>query len=316
MGAKIKICSDNIIVITGITRSGKTLLCPIVSSLKNCEQFFFNTVVENILVMQVMKKIDFDAADHIIVKAINEIILDRLLGRNLNTRNSDLTSINSYKNKKIYLKRANSDSNKNVHKSKELKKNFFPIMFHEALFNLDLIEKTLNKPKIINISRHPVDLITSWLKKKYGKQFYSKIINGSYTFNYKSEVLPFFCLGIEKIILRQKTNEDRVIKMVSNLSNIFKKNFLKSKNKKNIILIKHDSFVTKPHEHTKHICKKFKLKKTSFLNKVLKEQNCPRNINFDKRKNDYKYILSKLSNENKKIFNKMIHEYESDIVTY
>ena len=59
MFSDITLCSKKIILITGMTRSGKTMLCPIISSLKNFEQFFFNTVVENISVMNFMKEINF-----------------------------------------------------------------------------------------------------------------------------------------------------------------------------------------------------------------------------------------------------------------
>ena len=68
----IKISAKKIILITGLTRSGKTLLCPIISSLKNCEQFFFNTISENVSVMHYMKKINFNTANYIVKKEINE----------------------------------------------------------------------------------------------------------------------------------------------------------------------------------------------------------------------------------------------------
>ncbi len=101
----IKISAKKIILITGLTRSGKTLLCPIISSLKNCEQFFFNTISENVSVMHYMKKINFNTANYIIKKAINENIQDKLLGRNLNNKKNDFTSLNNYKKKKNLFKK-------------------------------------------------------------------------------------------------------------------------------------------------------------------------------------------------------------------
>ena len=46
------------IIITGLTRSGKTAVIPIISSMKNCEQFFFNTTVENLTIYNYLKLID------------------------------------------------------------------------------------------------------------------------------------------------------------------------------------------------------------------------------------------------------------------
>ena len=316
MFAKLNLCAKKIILITGMTRSGKSLLSPIISSLKNSEQFFFNTIVENVLQMHYMKKINFNVADHLIKKAINECIYDKILGRNLNTKKDDFTSINLYKNKKIYMKRISLPKSKNLENSIELEKNTFPILFHSGFLNLPLIENSLNKPGIINISRHPVDLISSWLKKKYGKINSSSTIITACTYDYNNFQLPFWCLGIEKEIIKEKTNEDRILKMIFNLNSKFKKNYLKSENKKNINLIKMDLFVTHPHKILKNICNQFKLRKDIFSEQVLREQRCPRIIDLEKRKKEKKKILSNLSNENKIIFSKMIRDYESNNLTF
>jgi hypothetical protein len=316
MFAKLNISAKKIILITGMTRSGKTLLSPIISSMKDSEQFFFSTISENILVMNYMKKINLNTADHLIKKTINESIYDKLLGRNLNTKKNDYTSIYSHRKKKLYLKRANLPKDFRIEKAIELKKNIFPILFHAALLNLPLIENSFNKPYIINISRHPVDIICSWKKKKYGKDHYLSTTSTVCNYNYNGKMFPFFCLGIEKNIFKQKTNEDRILKMIFNLNHKFKKNYKNSKNKTKIILIKLDLFVTNPKKYIKQICSQFNLQKTKFLETVLKEQKCPRTINFEKREINKKIILSKLSNENKIIFSKMIIDYESNSLTF
>ena len=107
MYENIKLCSKNIILVTGMTRSGKTLICPIISSLNRCEQFFFNSLVENISVMNLKGSLNNAVADHLIKKAINENIQDKLLGRNLNYKKNDFTSLKKNKKKHIYAERTN-----------------------------------------------------------------------------------------------------------------------------------------------------------------------------------------------------------------
>lgn len=312
----INISAKKIILITGLTRSGKTLLCPIISSLKNCEQFFFSTIAENISVMNYMNKLNFNTAKLIIKKTVNENIQDKVLGRNLNNKINDFTSIDNYKYKSIYLKRIRSPKKKLFENSKEFKKNFFPILFHEALLNLRLLETSFDLPKIINISRHPIDLITSWIKKDYGSKHYSSMSNTVLTYRYGKKILPFFCIGIEKEILNQKTKEDKIVKMIDNLNKIFKKNYLKSLNKKNIILIKYDKFLTNPNKFINQICSKFKISKTKHLKIVLKEQRCPRKIDYKQRIKNHQKIFLRLSYENKKILDKMITQYENNKLTF
>ena len=104
--------------------------------------------------------------------------------------------------------------------------------------------------------------------------------------------------------------------MINNLNDIFKKNYLKSSNKENIIMIKYDEFALNPQRVIKNICFKFDLKKDKFLKTVLKEQKCTRNIDYKKRVNNYKKFSLKLSNENKTIFNNMIIKYENNELTF
>lgn len=313
--ADIKPSTKNIIVITGLTRSGKTAICPIISSLKNCEQFFFSTAAENLNTLNFLGKVDFKTSKNLIQRCINEEVQDKINGRNLNTKKNDYTSISSFKNISMYLKRVNASHKPNENHN-DYKKNNFPILFHEALLNLKLIEESMFSPKIINISRHPVDLVKSWINKRYAKQHYKLSNNNVITYLHQNKVTPFFCYGIENKIKYQKSEEDMIVNMVFNLNKIFKKNYQKSKKKHNLILIKFDNFVLKPKKYLDLVCKKFSLKKTSHTNKVLLEQKCPRKLNYKERIINKAKISAKLSQENKKIFLKMIDEYENNKVTF
>ena len=51
----VNLSTNKFIIITGLTRSGKTALTPIICSMRNCEQFFFNTIVENLLIYNYLK---------------------------------------------------------------------------------------------------------------------------------------------------------------------------------------------------------------------------------------------------------------------
>ena len=54
---EINLSSKKFIVITGLTRSGKTALSPIISSLRKCEQFFLSTPSENLLALNFQKRL-------------------------------------------------------------------------------------------------------------------------------------------------------------------------------------------------------------------------------------------------------------------
>ena len=161
---EINLSSKKFIVITGLTRSGKTALSPIISSLRKCEQFFLSTPSENLLALNFLKKINFQLSKNFIRRILNEQVADKIYGRNLNLRNEDYSCIKNYNGEIDYNKRAKQEKSREYTK-KILKLNNFPILFHEGLVNLNLLNESLNNPKIVNLSRHPVDIIKSWKKK-------------------------------------------------------------------------------------------------------------------------------------------------------
>ena len=102
---EVRLSTNKFIVVTGLTRSGKTALTPLISSMKNCEQFFFNTVVENLFIYNYLKLIDDKTSKSLITRALNEEVFDKIYGRNLNTKKNDLTNLKKYKGEVNYKKR-------------------------------------------------------------------------------------------------------------------------------------------------------------------------------------------------------------------
>lgn len=311
----INLSTDKFIIVTGLTRSGKTAVAPLISSMKNSEQYFFNTTVENLTTYNFLKSINDKVAKNIIIHALNEEIFDKIYGRNLNNKKFDLTNIKKYRGEVDYQKRILTKKSNSITK-KILKKNIFPILFHEALINLKLIEKVFNSPKIINISRHPVDIINSWIKKDYVDEYFNTPESNVVTIKYKDKILPFFLRGCESKLKFCKSKEDKIILMQYNLKNLFEKNYKFSKKKKNLILIKFDDFLLEPHKILNDISIKFNLKLSKNVNLALKEQNCPRVIDYSARSKIRIRIIKNLSPKFRDIFEKMIYEYENNLKVF
>ena len=81
---------------------------------------------------------------------------------------------------------------------------------------MKLLENLFNKVKIINISRHPVDIVNSWIKKDYVDKYFETSKSNIITINYKNKVLPFFLKNFENKIKFCKSKEDKVILMQLN----------------------------------------------------------------------------------------------------
>ena len=91
-----------------------------------------------------------------------------------------------------------------------------------------------------------------------------------------------------------------------------KKIIIYQKKKNNIILIKFDDLLLKTKEVVKKISEKFNLKLSGNVSQAMREQNCPRYLDYKNRLRTKKRILKNLSPKFKDIFKKMIYQYENN----
>ena len=97
--------NEKIIFVSGLTRSGKSLLCSILSTLSKNEKFNMNFMLENIFQLTYLKKINIETSTFLIKTFCDLLLYDQMIGRNVNFRPSDYTSIWNTKNAKEFLLR-------------------------------------------------------------------------------------------------------------------------------------------------------------------------------------------------------------------
>mgnify|MGYP000088312976 CR=1 FL=1 len=310
---RYKNITDNLIFISGITRSGKSILCPLISSFKKTENFTLNSVAEVVLAKMHSLLINKEVGKYLIKISYNEILYNIAIGRNLNLKKTDYSSVTNHINFKSYQKRLITHENKLNFKN-TLKKNFFPTMFHDLMIDPQTIIEVFPKGKILNIERHPVDVILSWKKKEYGKKYLKNERNLILSFNKNKKIIPFYIIKNYQEFLRQKTDEDRIIFMLWEINKIIKKKYkkLNKKQRKSIITITFDDLTTKTFDTLKRIESFLKIKKSSHTYKIAKKENCPRKPNYTNRLTGNLLIQKKISELNKKKLFNLINLYEKN----
>ncbi len=227
----LNILTGQLIFLGGVTRSGKSFLCPIVSTFKKTEMFICNSIAENIYYLNYLKMINDQSALYLFRHIYNEKIYNLNIGRDLNRRKFDYSSINKYKNHKIYHQREKSKDEGDI-KIKNIRRdqNNYPIMFHDVLINPNFIFKSFPKSKVIFIERDPVDLIYEWKEKKYYGQFYSNPRNTTLAFKFNKKVsYPFWCKGHENEFIKLNNTYEKTIFLIDKLYGLQKNNYLKYK---------------------------------------------------------------------------------------
>ena len=61
----INILTEKLLFLGGVTRSGKSFLCPIISSLKKTEMFICDSVAENVYYLNFLNMIKYDQAKYL-----------------------------------------------------------------------------------------------------------------------------------------------------------------------------------------------------------------------------------------------------------
>jgi hypothetical protein len=300
----INVLTGRLIFLGGVTRSGKSFLCPIVSTFKKTEMFICNSTAENIYYLNYLKMIDYESASYLFRHIYNEKIYNLNIGRDLNRRKFDYSSINKHKNYKIYLQREKSRNEGDI-KIKDIRKskNNYPIMFHDILINPNFIFKSFPKSKVIFIERNPIDLIFEWKQKKYHGNFYLNPRNTTLAFNFKKKIsYPFWCKGYENEFAKLKNANEKTIFLLEKLYGLQKKNYLKYKKKyiKNILLLKFENLVHETDIEIKKVEKFLNLKKSEFTALEIINQNGNRDNTNLTRKIKKEKIIKNVSNKFKK----------------
>lgn len=298
---------NKLLFIDGITRSGKSSICQTIVALKNVEHVDLNYDFEYLFAGLVNKKIDLDYAKNFFDSSFSRYTYDRVLGRNLNLKKADFTSIfNSY-DPKIYLDRIKSNKFKHYHYKKTTnKKNFeldetfnflksnhlyFPIQTHYLLENYGLLKKLDLNYKLIRLNRHPVDLIYSYYKRGWGKIIKYNMDHpykyASYCKKKNGILIPWFVDISERKYKKLNEINRCIFSVISNLKKIRKKNYLHTH------VVNFDLLCKNPNTEFKKICKFLNVKKQKKLNSFLLRANFPRKINEKDRQKKYAFLISK-----------------------
>ena len=99
-----KLCKK-LVVVDGLPGCGKTMLSAVISSLNRVEILKYSYEIETLCLMNHLKKIDISTAKSMIQFQLDLILYNQTMGRELNFRFSDLSSVFKSINKGTFFKR-------------------------------------------------------------------------------------------------------------------------------------------------------------------------------------------------------------------
>ena len=300
----LKVLIKKIILIDGISRSGKLLTGSLVSSFENSEHLEFGLNFEHFCPAVEFKKVDLEFARAYLSNYLNELIYNKYLSRNVNFRPNDRTGVANSINFKMYKKRLNINEGDQIIKLIKKENKQVPFITHDILVNIDALNELKIDYKMIEIFRNPFSLAMSWYKRglgyRYGKDYrmFTLLIK-----KYK-KFLPWY--DVVSNTNKSAVNDlEKCINYVHFLTKKSVENYqkLEKKDKKKILITSYERIVENTDEELKIISNFLNTKLSIHTNSFVKKENCPKKI--DREKIDYyrSYIKTKVK---KNIFERLV----------
>lgn len=327
-------CYNNkILIIDGQPGCGKTLFSQICSSFKRIEIFSYAFELEFITKLYNFKKIEKNAASTLVKMLVDHKLYQNMMGREVNFRYNDLSSV--FKNPYAieYFKRIFSKGDKYIPSIIEKIKPILNLTTHDLMSYSDLLFQSLGKRLVFfEIIRHPLYMVIQ--QEINEKELNNNVRDIQLRYNFKGQNIPYYSFEIKKEYAKSNSM-DRAILTIKNFTK--KNNFMRKKLLKkghNIITIPFERFVLKPDIYLKKMLVILGTEFGAKTYKILKKNNIPRsriedgidldvyrrygwttslkNSTFEKEKiKRIKYIINKGgSKKNIDIFLKLSEEYE------
>jgi hypothetical protein len=274
--------TDDIVFISGLTRSGKAILCPIVSSFEKVEKVNVNFFLEQIPQLEHTNMLSNEAAVYLLRAGMNLMVYDNAIGRNANFRPDDFTSVWKNKDPMQYVQRLFTPDKDAVIEKLNKDKSIFSMMAHNALWHADLWFKAYPQLKIIHVQRNPVEIVYSWMTKNYGGDFYESTRANILTYNYKGVFIPYYAYGWEDEYLSYKET-DRIILMVKKIIEKHSNSYSNlSQNLKNrVLFVRHHQIATDPDTALSKVVRFINTTYSSVTPRILLEERCPRTVDIN-----------------------------------
>lgn len=160
---------EDLVVVEGITRSGKFLLSAVLSAFERVEPVQYAPALENLLMLHRLGKLDLESARVLLHMEFDLRAHEMAIGRYLNTRVSDVSCVFRVPGHEKILARANVEDRDELIRAFLEEKRLPLHIYHEGLPNASAFFDVFPKARMVSILRDPAALMVSWHARGWGK---------------------------------------------------------------------------------------------------------------------------------------------------
>ncbi len=304
---------EKVVFLDGLSRAGKFLLGKVVSNYKKVDFFQYAEILEHIPVIEHLGLIEPRAALSLFQIQLDLFFYNRVIGRNLNLRQSDGSCVaNATQFESIVARQKESDGIEAVQRFR--RQELLPaFLVHECLPHVKFFLQAYPKMQMINIQRHPVDIAHSWFVRGWGSRFGRDPLAFIPVIEMEGRPVPWFAGEWTRSYLSMNEKE-RVIMSICTLMNLDQEayNTLDDKNKEQILFVPYEIFVEQPLTVVEKIGAFLEDEPFDNMNEILKREKVFRKLSLSQREEKKNELISSnVSEEIVSDFKNIISEYEN-----
>ena len=288
----INLCNQ-IVVLDGLSGTGKTMMSPLLSSFDRLQNARFEYMFEYLCIAASNHKISTDAAISLINLLADTKCYDGMISREVNFRPTDLSSVFKGSNGFKYLRQLIMADGGNVNRRIEEEKPALLLVTHQLLSCMQpAITAFGSRLRVIEMVRHPLYLLDHWnscvhMYENNPKDF-------TVWLNHNSHSVPWFTANWEDKYIHS-SQFDKAIYTVASLMKPVLECFHRCDGGNVFTFIPFEHFVLSPDSYLQNLEQTIGSNTTQSTQRVLKSQRVPRkSINDGPQKSIYKrYALRK-----------------------
>jgi hypothetical protein len=162
---------DSAVVVDGMARSGKSLVAGVLSWSEKIEPWQLSAYVDHIFKLWELGLVGRSEAVSILRVAINDAAFNYAIGRSVNTRLHDASSVQKFGKSEEFLARGQSEDYELLERQFLLQGRLPSFVVHENVMARWLWEEALPSVKMIEVVRHPLTLFRSWYARGLGSRW-------------------------------------------------------------------------------------------------------------------------------------------------
>lgn len=204
---------EKVLFLDGISRSSKKLNCRLLAQFEAIESFNYLSLIENTCYLHYLGHFDAESAARFMRLNIDEASYDRLIGRRLNTRPGDESSIFRTPDLTDYVRRTTLPDGKPAVEAFRASGRLPLYHTHSMLPFAEIVFTALPAARLIHIGRNPIDIAHDWLTRGWGDRWSDDPLVFTITMESGESSVPWFAASWSESYL-QMTPSERCIRSI------------------------------------------------------------------------------------------------------